>query len=325
MQVIPQTNPQDTTDTAGSAIDALSSQVDRAGQMLVQGQYEALINEILRQVIDFLPNLLKALILLALFWGTYRLLNPFLTGLLRRSRKINEGVGQLLLKTFRVVFLALAGIMVLDEIGFEITALLAGVGIAGIAIGFAARDTFENFIAGITIFMDQPFRVGDNIEVEDTFGTVTEITLRSTRIRTLKYEIVVMPNLQMINQKVVNHTLTGPLRVDIDFGIAYKERPQEAREVVIQLPEGDKRLVENRAPSVVVTEMADSSVNMQLRLWIEEPRQLREVHFDYTERIFNALTAADIEIPFPHRQLFIDEAKAFENAPFMGNGHEMET
>ncbi len=317
MQFLPQTTPTDTSDTASDGLQSLSQQVHEARSMIAQGQYEALLNEIIRQFVGFLPDLLSALLLTAAFWVAYRSLNPLLGGILRRSKKIDTGVSQLLMKTFRVVFLALAGVMILQQLGFKITALLAGFGIAGIAVGFAARDTFENFIAGITIFMDQPFRVGDNIEVDGTFGTVQEITLRSTRIRTLKYEIVVMPNLQMINQKVINHTLTGPLRIDINFGIAYKERPQEAREIVMNLPEGDQRLVDERPPTVVVTEMADSSVNMQLRLWIENPRQLREVHFDYTERIFNALTGAGIEIPFPHRQLFIDEAQAFEGASFM--------
>lgn len=325
MQIVTQTTPADTTDTTTAAIEAVSQQVNQARSLLAQGQYEALFDEIIRQIAAFLPSLLSALVLTAVFWVAYRSLNPLIAGILRRSKKMEAGVSQLLLKTFRVVFLALAGIMVLQQLGFKITALLAGFGIAGIAVGFAARDTFENFIAGITIFMDQPFRVGDNIEVDGTFGTVQEITLRSTRLRTLKYETVVMPNLQMINQKVINHTLTGPLRVDVDFGIAYKERPQEAREVVMTLPTDDQRLVAERPPTCVVTEMADSSVNMQLRLWIANPRQLREVHFDYTEQIFSALTEAGIEIPFPHRQLFIDEAKAFADAPFMGNGNGRET
>jgi small conductance mechanosensitive channel len=318
MQLQPQTTPADTT--ASVAVESLNQRFDEAWSMLQAGEYQGLFNEMVQQVIGFLPDLLKTVILLTIFWGAYRTLNPLLTRLLRRSAKIEEGVSQLLMKTFRVVFFALAGIMILQQLGFKITALLAGFGIAGIAVGFAARDTFENFIAGITIFMDQPFRVGDNIEVDGTFGTVSEITLRSTRIRTLKYEIVVMPNLQMINQKVTNHTLTGPLRVDVDFAIAYKERPQQAREIVMQIPEGDERLVGDRPPTVVVTQMNDSSVDMQLRLWITNPRLLREVRFDYTERIFNALTEAGIEIPFPHRQLFIDEAEAFEHASFMRNG-----
>lgn len=319
----PQNAPTDTAaadSTVVNTLDAFAQGISRAEEMVRRGQYEQLIDTVLLQIVEFVPNLIRAVVILLLFWLLYRLVNPVVQRFFERSRRINQGLGQLLIKVFRVTFTVLVGVVTLEQIGFDVTTLLAGLGIAGIAIGFAARDTFENFIAGITILIDQPFRVGDNVEVDGTFGTVREITLRSTRIQTLRYEIVVMPNARMINEKVTNHTITGPLRVDVSFGIAYKEAPDRAREIVLELSRDDKRLVRKRPPSVVVTEMADSSVNMQLRLWIRDPRQLREVQYEYTERIFNALTEAGIEIPFPHRQLFIDEAKAFEQATFMGKG-----
>ncbi|MDX1532126.1 MAG: mechanosensitive ion channel, partial [Rhodothermales bacterium] len=174
------------------------------------------------------------------------------------------------------------------------------------------RDTLENFISGITILLDQPFRVGDNLVVEDTFGTVEEITLRSTRIRTLNNEVAVLPNSQMIQQKVVNHSLLGVLRVVVPFGIAYKEYPQQAREVALKTTEGDRRLHPDYPPSVVVTQLNDSSVDMELRLFLKDPKLEIPVRFEYIEKVREALRAADIEIPFPHLQLFVDEAKAFE-------------
>src|SRR5690606_16454336 len=171
---------------------------------------------------------------------------------------MDTGVQQLILRALRVVVFAFAVITVLGQLGINVTALVAGLGIAGIALGFAAQDTVKNFIAGVTILLDRPFRVGDNIELEDTFGTVDEITLRSTRVRTLNNEIAIVPNAKVIEEKIINHTMLRTLRVVVPFGIAYKERPQAAREVVLALTEGDRRLHPDYPPSVVVEALGDS-------------------------------------------------------------------
>lgn len=299
------------------AVSQLMRNLGEAQQLIATGQYNLLLERALDLATGFLPLLVSALFVGLLFWVGFRILDPMLNRFLRSTDGIESGVAQLLRKTFRVVYVVLAGVMTLDQLGIQVTALLAGLSIAGIAIGFAARDTFENFIAGITILLDQPFRVGDNIVIGETFGRVDEITLRSTRIQTLNDETVVVPNLQMINQQLINHTLTRELRVTVDFGIAYKEDTREARETVLGLTEEDDRLIDGRPPTVVTTAMNDSSVDMRLRLWIRDPRRVREIRWEYTEKIFLALKEAGIEIPFPHRQLFIDGAGAFADAPFM--------
>jgi len=206
----------------------------------------------------------------------------------------------------------------------NVTALLAGLSIAGIAVGFAARDTLENFISGVTILLDRPFSIGDTIQIEGVYGTVEEITLRSTRLRTLNNEVMVMPNLHMINQKLINHAMLGVVRVEVPFGIAYKEYPQAARAVVLELTEGDDRLHPDLPPSVVVTGLNNSSVDMVLRVYVKNPRDEVSVRHGYIEKVREALREADIEIPFPHLQLFIDEAKAFEGTALLRprNGEE---
>ncbi len=102
------------------------------------------------------------------------------------------------------------------------------------------------------------------------------------------------------------------LRVRVPFGIAYKENPKAARAVVLALTEGDRRLHPDYAAAVMVTELADSSVNMELRLHLKDGKLEVPIRFEYQEKVFDALKAAGIEIPFPHLQLFVDEAKAFE-------------
>jgi len=121
----------------------------------------------------------------------------------------------------------------------------------------------------------------------------------------------------MITNRVVNHSKQNTLRVDIDFGIAYKEIPDEARQVLLPIVEDDDRVLSRPDPSVIVTGMGDSSVNMKLRFYIRDASDELGVRWDYTEKVRETLREADIEIPFPHLQLFVDEAKAFADAPFM--------
>lgn len=307
----------DTTDT----VSRITQNLEETGRALREGRFDDVYEQISTALIAFvLDGLIPALLTLALFYLIYAALSRVLEGGLRRSRKIDLGIQQLLMKTFRLLLFSFAAIVALDQLGMNVGALIAGLGIAGIALGFAARDTLENFISGITILLDQPFRVGDNVVIEDTFGTVQEITLRSTRIRTLNNEVAVLPNAHMIQNKVINHTLLGVLRVVVPFGIAYKEYPQQAREAVLKTTEGDGRLHPDYPPHVVVTQMNDSSVDMELRLFLKDPKLEIPVRFEYLEKVREALRTADIEIPFPHLQLFIDEAQAFRDAPFMRPG-----
>jgi len=307
-------------DSSG-ALSRLGDDLGRVTDAAREGRWDEILDLGYRALTDFVINgLVPALLWVLLFWLLYRVLARVIDGTLRRSHRVNLGVRQLIKRSFRLVFVAFAVVVVLGELGMNVGALIAGLGIAGIALGFAARDTLENFISGITILLDQPFRVGDNVVIEDTFGTVQEITLRSTRIRTLNNEVAVLPNAHMIQQKLINHTLLGVLRIVVPFGIAYKEYPQQAREAVLKATQGDNRLHPDYPPSVVVTAMNESSVDMELRLFLKDPQLEIAVRFDYLERVREALRQADIEIPFPHLQLFIDEAKAFQDAPFLQPG-----
>lgn len=310
-----------TAQTDTSAIARFGEDLSQATQHLLRGEWGQLWVNVyggaVDLIVEYTPKLIGALLVFALLYAVYRGLSILLFRILDRSKRIDAGLQGLLMKTYRVVATIFIAIIVLDQLEFSIATLLAGLSIVGIAVAFAARDSLENFISGIIILTDRPFRVGDNIEVGDTFGSVEEITLRSTRVRTLNNEIAVMPNTDMITQQLINHTMLGLIRVIVPFGIAYKEYPSEAREVVLALTEGDGRLHPDYPPKVVVTGLNDSSVDMELRLYLRNPKLEKPVGFEYTEKVLEALREADIEIPFPHLQLFIDEAKAFKDSFLM--------
>ena len=300
-------------------IGGLARDVGEATDALTQGRFDEALDIFIRSVgVFLLDNLLPAVLTAIGFWIALRIIQGVLGRALGRSSRIDAGVQQLILRFTRLLIIAVAGIAVLDELGVAVAPFIAGLGIAGIALGFAAQDTVQNLIAGVTILLDRPFHVGDNIELHDTFGTVEEITLRTTRVRTLDNQMAILPNANVITEKIINHSKLRALRVVVPFGIAYKEDPREARRVVLATTEGDNRLHPDYEPSVVVTELGDSSVNMALRLFLKDPQLEIPIEFEYTEKVFHALRAAGIEIPFPHLQLFIDEAQGLKELPLFG-------
>lgn len=316
---------QDTTATdttaVDQAVDQFSNAFSEAFRLLLAGNWEGLYDHLTDGALYlsglFAERGLQALAALLLLYAIYRVLYLPLERALDRSDSIGLGLQSLLLKTFRVVTFFFIGTVVLDQLGVNIAVLIGGIGIAGIVAGFAARDSLENFIAGVTVLVDKPFGVGDYIKVNDQYGQVDEITLRSTRLRTVRNRIMVLPNTEMIKEKVMNHTKQNVLRLDIPFGIAYKERPDEAREVLLPIVEDDDRILSDPSPTAVVTEMDDSSVNMLLRFYLRDPSQEVPMRWEYTEKVRETLRDADIEIPFPHRQLFLDEAEAFEGTDLL--------
>ena len=314
------TTATDTT-TVDQAVDQFSNAFSEAFRLFLAGNWEGLYDHLTDGALHlsglFAERGLQALAALLLLYAIYRVLYLPLERALDRSDSIGLGLQSLLLKTFRVVTFFFIGTVVLDQLGVNIAVLIGGIGIAGIVAGFAARDSLENFIAGVTVLVDKPFGVGDYIKVNDQYGQVDEITLRSTRLRTVRNRIMVLPNTEMIKEKVMNHTKRNVLRLDIPFGIAYKERPDEAREALLPIVEDDDRILSDPSPTAVVTEMDDSSVNMLLRFYLRDPSQEVSMRWEYTEKVRETLRDADIEIPFPHRQLFLDEAEAFEGTDLL--------
>jgi small conductance mechanosensitive channel len=265
--------------------------------------------QLLTQIVEYLPKLFASLVVIVLFWLVYRLTRLPLAGLLERAGLHHTLVNLLVRNLYRATVMIFALVMAADQIGVNVGAALAGLGVVGIAVGFAAQDSIANVISGIMIFMDKPFEVGDWITVVDQSGEVNDITMRSTRIRTKRNTYVVIPNKTIIDAVLVNHSQKGITRVDIPVGIAYKESIPRAREVMRASARGVEGVMTEPAPGVVVMELGDSSVNLSLRVWIERATDEEPVYSAVMEAAKLALDEAGIEIPYPHLQLFLENVE----------------
>jgi small conductance mechanosensitive channel len=247
------------------------------------------------------PRVLAALVVMLVFWVILRATRPLLRGVLARARFAEALIGLLVDGLFKGAIIIIALITAASQLGINVTAALAGLGVAGIALGFAAQETVANMIAG--------FQIGDYVTTQGMYGRVQEITMRTTRIRTMENTYAVIPNKQIIGDLLVNHSMYGVTRVNVPVGIAYKEKIAEARAVLLPAISKVDGVVESPAPDVVAIELGGSSVNLMARVWISDSALEKPVGQAVLEASKVALDEAGIEIPFPHLQLFVEDVR----------------
>jgi small-conductance mechanosensitive channel len=189
--------------------------------------------------------------------------------------------------------------------GSFLTALATIAGAATLAVGFAMQDVIKNFVAGIFIFTDRPFRIGDWIEWDDYAGRVEDISMRVTRVRTFDNELLTVPNATLTDDVITNPVEAGRLRMRFTFGIGYDDDIEEATEIILAAADDDEDILEEPAPSVRMTEMADSYVGLQARVWISDPTRGTYVRIrgEFATDVKQRFDEAGIDIPYPQRVL----------------------
>lgn len=279
--------------------------IEEIKQRFAQFEPQAVLDTVLRLI----PDILAAAAVLLLFFIIFRLSRRPLRVVFERAGMHDKLVELLVESIYRYGLAAFGLVMAASQLGINVGAAIAGLGVAGIAVGFAAQDSLANVISGIIVFLDKPFIVGDWITVEDEYGKVTNITLRSTRIRTPRNSYVVIPNKRIIDTVLENHSKHGQLRVDVPVGIAYKEDIGKARKVILDAVGGLQGVLREPEADVVVDGLGSSSVNLVVRVWIDTADRRRKTLFSVVEASKLALDQAGIEIPFPHLQLFVDNVE----------------
>ncbi|MBW2171681.1 MAG: mechanosensitive ion channel family protein, partial [Deltaproteobacteria bacterium] len=242
---------------------------------------------------------------------TIVLLSYFHDNVIKKSKtKIDDIVFDLLSKFSGIVIFAIAFLLALDLLGMNVMPFVAGAGVAGIAIGFAAKDTLSNLIAGILLIVDRPFEIGDRIEVwssprdSATWGDVIDIGLRATKIRTTDNIVIIIPNNVIMTRDIVNYTtLSEDIRVRIPIGVSYDTNIKKAKSVILDVAKTAEWVLRDPPAKVVVRRFGESSVDLQLRVWIKDARRRMDTISHVTDKVKEAFDREGIEIPYPKRDI----------------------
>ncbi len=251
---------------------------------------------------DWLVRLTSAVLVFMLFYFLWLIINRIAKSILKQSQQ-DKTTETFILTLIKYSVLIIGGLTGLNAGGVDISAVLASLGIAGITIGFAARDAFSNLISGLLIFLDRPFVIGDLIEVGGNYGLVDQITLRSTRIITPDGRMLAVPNSEMINKTVASYTNFPNLRLDMDFTIGVEEDILRTRRLLLEAIEGDEDFLAEPAPLVLLQALNDYNLALELRVWLKDERQHIRKRSELRELIYNTLHDAGVEMPFETIQL----------------------
>ena len=226
--------------------------------------------------------------------------------------KVDNILFDLLERFSGAIIYVVAAVIALDILGINVMPFVAGAGVLGVAVGFAAKDTLSNLIAGILLIIDRPFEIGDRIEVwsapagSATWGDVIDIGLRATKIQTTDNIIIVIPNNEIMTRDIVNYTLISTkIRVRINIGVSYDTDIEKAKAAIVGVAADTPWISKTPAPKVVVRNFGESSVDLQLRVWIENARDRMNTISHITDKVKAVFDREGIEIPYPKRDIHI--------------------
>ncbi len=246
---------------------------------------------------DVLTNLFIGAVTFLVYYLVWRLLDH-IARLVTKRFEVDDTSRDFTLTVLKFVVLTFAAVNALAAVGVNTASLLTSLGIAGLTIGFAARDALSNLISGLLIYWDRPFVIGDLVEVGGLYGRVERITLRSTRVVTPDGRMLAVPNTEIINKTVASYTNFPHLRIDIPVTVGVDSDLDQVREILVGLVRNDPAYMKSPAPVAVVTQLNDYNVCFELRAWLDNERDHTDARPKLREAMFNALTRAGVDLPF---------------------------
>ncbi|MFB9161883.1 Mechanosensitive ion channel [Psychrobacter pacificensis] len=260
--------------------------------------------------INFEPETIKATAKASTWAGIYYVLWASSGQIIHKVLQhygLNASIEQLLKNILSVLLLVLGLASVMAQFGFDIVSLVAGLGIVGLAVGFAAQSTLANFIAGITILLEQSFQVGDWIHINDNEGRVVLIALRTTHILTRDNITVIIPNSNVASSEVINLTSKNFIRFDIRVRIAFEDDIEIARKEILQVLSNTDAVLNRPETSATVAEIGEYGVFFIVRFWVKPAAVARipKIKEVLQEEIKIAFDAANISTPYPHMRLLM--------------------
>ena len=267
--------------------------------------WEQVITQMISWSLDAGKHILVALVVYLIGHYLIKLLNYLLARFLER-RKVEISVQTFVRSFVSILLQVLLIISVVGALGVNTTSFAALLASFGVAIGMALSGNLQNFAGGIIILFLKPYKVGDWVEAQGTSGAVQAIQIFHTILLTADGKLIYVPNGAMSSGTITNYTLTPTRRVEWVIGIEYGEDVEKARKLVLDILQSDKRVKDDPAPTVVLSELNNSSVDMTIRCWVDND-DYWNVLFQTREKIYNTFNANGIGFPFP--QVTVHQAR----------------
>lgn len=262
-----------------------------------------------------IKTLVSAAFILLLGWVAGRLSDMLVNDFGGRLTKltdtsIDDEALPFISKLAKIIVYGIAFSMVLDKLGYSIGPILASLGLAGFAIGFAAKDTISNILAGFFILIDRPFKIGDRVDLGGTYGDVVDIGLRTTKVKTLDFQIVIVPNSTIVSSNVINHSLPNlNEKVKIPFGVSYGSDISKAKKIIVEAAKKTEDTLKEPEPKAYFTEFGESSLNIILVVWIADLKKKMVVTDKINSVVWERFQKEGIEVPFPVRTVLLRKEK----------------
>ena len=263
--------------------------------------WEAYATEYTDKFIDFLPSLLYAVFLLVFGLWLINIVVKYIRKYFDK-KDFDPTLENFAVSISNWTLKIILFILVITKLGVETTSLVAIIGAAGLAIGLALQGSLSNFAGGVLIIVLKPFKVGDFIEAQSVSGTVKETSLFYTKLITFGNQLAIIPNGQLTNDNIINYTILGIRKDAITIGISYTSDIKLARDILMKLLKEREEIFQDPEPQVVVTELADSAVNLSIRFWATN-ENFWDCHWYAIEEAKIRLEAAGVGIPFPQRDV----------------------
>lgn len=265
---------------------------------------ENLSEQIYDIVMSYGPKLIGAIItLLVGMW-----IISIITRMLRKrfeKQNVDPSLRGFLNSMISILLKAMLWIAVIGMMGVEMTSFIAILGAAGLAVGMALSGTLQNFAGGVMILIFKPFKIGDVISAQGHTGSVSEIQIFNTILKTPDNKTIIIPNGGLSTGSMVNFSTEAKRRVDFTFGIGYGDDVDKAKEVLMKLIKADERIINDPAePFIAVSELADSSVNLVVRVWAEASNYWG-IYFDLHEQVYKTFDKEGLNIPYPQMDVHV--------------------
>ncbi len=271
-------------------------------------QLQGYMDTVAELLITYTPKLLLAIVVLLVgLWLINRIVKLMSAGMQRSDTE--PTLAKFLTSLVSIGLRALLLISVASMIGIETTSFIAILGAAGLAVGLALQGSLANFAGGVLVLMFKPFKVGDYIEAQDVAGTVEQIQIFNTVLKTGDNKVVIVPNGSISNGIITNYSREATRRVDFVFRIGYDDDIGRAKDILNRLITEDRRTLSDPTHLVVVSELADSSVNFTVRVWVNASDS-SGLRYNLTEKVKLTFDREGISIPYPQTDVHVHQQSA---------------